>query len=316
MYARLRLFSVAVIAAVLTLPTLAADPPVRLSPEWAKGDKVEYEFTKGRERKKDGKVVLSGTSTTPITVEVLKAGKDEVEVGWTFGETKINDLAQAKNPQVKAMSNIMKGRQIVFTLDPEGGLTGIKNFEELQKTSDEIVDFLAGLMKESGGTQADTDKVKAAVKGMFANRELGETMWLKDPAALFFLVGEKLEEGKTKETDEELPNPFGGDPFPTKRRVEFTKMNAKAGTAVISVSVAFDEKAAEKILNQIIKDLTKQLGKEPPNADVIKGFRITDAAEYTVSTKTGWVEKAKVTRTLKQGDGVQVDTQEFVRKGK
>ncbi len=93
-------------------------------------------------------------------------------------------------------------------------------------------------------------------------------------------------------------------------------MDAKAGTATISVSVAFDEKAAEKILNQMVKDLTKQLGKEPPNADVLKGFRISDTAEYTISTKTGWVEKAKVTRTVKQGGGVQVDTQEFVRKGK
>jgi hypothetical protein len=308
-----RSLAVALLAAAVAP---AADPPVRLSPTWTKGDKVEYDFTKGRERTKDGKVVLSGSTTTPITVEVLKVGKDEVEIGWTFGEVKFNDPVQAKNPQVKALGNIMKGRRVVFTLDPAGGVTGVKNFDELAKASDEIYDALAAVMKESGAAKAQVDQVMAVVKGMFAKREQTEMMWLKDPAALFFPVGEQLEVGKPKETEQELPNPLGGDPFPTKRTVELTKADAKAGTATITASVAFDEKAAEKILNQTIKDLTKQLGTEPPNADAIKGFRITDAAEYTVSTKTGWVEKAKVTRTMKQGDGVQVDTQEFVRKGK
>ncbi len=304
------------IAVTFTLPAFAADPPVRLSPDWVKGDKVEYEFTKGRERTKDGKVVLSGSTTTPVLVEVLKVGKDEVELGWTFGEVKFNDPAQAKNAQLKAMANIMKGRQIVFTLDPAGGLTGLKNFDELQKASKEIYDTLANVMKDGGATQAQVDQVMAVTKGMFAKREQAEAMWLKDPAVLFFPVGEKLEEGKAKETVEELPNPLGGDPFLTKRTVELTKVDAKAGTAVIRVSVAFDEKAAEKILNQTIRDLTMRLGKEPPNADAIKGFRITDAAEYTVSTKTGWVEKAKFARTVKQGEDKQTDTQEFVRKGK
>lgn len=304
------------LAVVFALPALADDPAVKLSPTWAKGDKVEYEFTKGRERTKDGKVVLSGSSTTPITVEVLKAGKEEVELSWTFGETKLNDPAQAKNPAAKAMANIMKGRKLVFTLDPDGGLTGLTNFDEMQKATGEILEVLAGTMKDAGAPPAQFEQVAAAVKGMFANREFAEAAWLKDPGVLFFPVGAKLEVGKAKETEEELPNPFGGDPFPTKRTVELTKVDAKTGLATIRVSVAFDEKAAAKILNQLVKDLTKQLGKEPPNAEVLKGFRITDEAEFTVNTKTGWVEKAKLTRTGKQGDGVQVDTHEFVRKGK
>jgi hypothetical protein len=309
----LRPLAVALLAAAVAP---AADPPARISPKWAKGDKVEYEFTKGRERKKGDKVVQTTSGTTPITMEVLKVADDEIELGWTLGETKLNDPVQAKNPQAKALGNIMKGRQIVFTLDPKGGVTGVKNFEELQKATDEILDVLTTTLKEAGAEKAQVDQVKALVKGMFADREQAEMLWLQDPATFFFPVGEELEEGKAKETEEELPSPFGGDSFPTRRRVELTKVDAKAGTAAISVKVTFDEKAAEKILNQVIKDLTRQLGKEPPNAEVIKGFRITDEAEYTVNTKTGWVEKAKYTRTAKQGDGEQVETREYVRKGK
>lgn len=305
---------VIVLLAVALAP--AADPPVRIAPKWAKGDKVEYEFTKARERKKADKVVQSTSGTTPITMEVLKVADEEVELGWTLGETKLNDPVQAKNPAAKAMGNIMKGRQMVFTLDPKGGVTGVKNFEELQKATDDVLDVLTTAMKDAGAAKAEVEQVKTLVKGMFANREQAEMLWLQDPGVFFFPVGEELEEGKAKETEEELPSPFGGDSFPTKRRVELTKVDAKAGTAAISVKVTFDEKAAEKILNQILKDLTKQLGKEPPNADVIKGFRVSDTAEYTVSTKTGWVEKAKYTRTTKQGDGEQVETREFVRKGK
>jgi hypothetical protein len=303
------------LATALSAIVSAADP-VLIAPKWVKGDKHEYELTKGRERKKDGKVQLSGSGTTPIIVEVLKATDEEVEIGWTFGETTLSDPEQAKNPTAKAMQNVMKGRKLVFTLNAkEGGATGVSNFDELKKASDEIVETLTTGLKDAGADKAKVSQVKAMVKEMFADEDKAAILWVREPGVLFFPVGEQLTDGKTKETDEELRNPFGGDPFPTKRRVAL-KADAKAGTADITVDVKFDEKATAKILEQTLRDLTKQLGKEPPNAALLKDFSMTDSAKFTVNTKTGWVERAKQTRTSTSGGTTQTDTVEFVRKKK
>lgn len=308
-FTRAFLLPLAVVLVAAVAP--AADPQVRLSPEWNKGDKVEYEFTKGRERKKGDKVVVSGSSTTQITVEVLKAGDKEVELAWTFGETKLSDPTKAK-----ALGNMMKGQRVVFTLDPKVGITGVKNFDELQKVTDEMLDLLTASMVAGDVLQKEIDQVRTATKAQFANPAGAVVVWLKEPAMLFFLVGETLTPNKPHAVREELPNPFGGDPLPTVRRMELTKVDAKAGTATVTVRAAFDEKAVEVILAEVVKAMTKKLGKEPPNAAAIKGFRLIDDAEYMVSTKTGWVEKAKYVRTVSRGQDLELETNEFVRKPK
>jgi hypothetical protein len=307
MHAFLRPLTVVLLAAAVAP---AADP-VRLSPEWVKGDKVEYELTKGRERTVDGKMVLSASTTTPITVEVLKAGKDEVELSWTFGETKVNTPAGTES-----LGSALKGQAVIFTLSPKGGIGGVKNLEALGKVSGEMVELLVAPLKAGGAAKGEIDLTTAVTKDQFAKREGASMLWAKDQAMLFFPVGETLEAGKPKEVAEELPNPFGGAALPTKRRVELTKVDAKAGTATVTMRSAFDEKAVESILGEVVKAMTKKLGKEPPNAAAIKGFRLTDDARYTVSTRTGWVESASYARTVTHGLGTEIEINEFVRKGK
>ena len=92
-----RLGTVLLAAVALALgaapPCAAAD--VSLLPAWKKGERVEYELVKTRRKERGGVVQSDETTRTPVTVEVLEAGRSGFLLAWTPGETRFDNPALA-----------------------------------------------------------------------------------------------------------------------------------------------------------------------------------------------------------------------------
>jgi hypothetical protein len=303
-------------SAMTIAPAAADDPPgpVQILPRWKKGDRLAFEMVKTKVKSQGGKVVQKGVARTPVRIEVTEATKTGFLVRWTHGETRLDDPAQDNNPVVRKMANLVNGVHAVFRFDADGTLEGIENWKEVKEVTGKIADTLAGELRRAGMDAATVEKIIGQAKAMLETREQIEQFCFKEAHIFFAVLGDTYTPGKPGEYQDELPNPLGGEPFPTRVTRTLKGFDKATGRAVIALKQSIDPKAAARIMDKTLKDLAAKLGKPAPGGEAMREFRIADAAEFTIDAGTGWIIHLTHTRTATTGTISQEETVTFTRK--
>ncbi len=306
-------FVLSVLSALSVMPCARAQDggrEVALMPHWKKGETRRYTMVKGR-RKTQGATVVSGKGTTPIRIEVLDANDAGYLIGWTAGETRLEDPDQAADPFARAMVDITKDVTIVLQLDSRTRLTGIRNWRQLQAIAYKAVDMGMEAGKKDGMDEATAAKIRRQVLAMFATRQQIELFFTRSTQLFFAPLGLEYPVERPLEYDDKLPNPLGGEPLPVRASFTLEKVDAASDTAVVVWRQEVDPVAGARILEKAIKDMAGRLGKSIPPGETLDFLNVKDAASFTLYLSSGWPRRLSHTRTTIIAEASQEDSLTF-----
>lgn len=308
-----------VLLVILCLPLTGFDDVTRRSveilPHWKQGDSFDVIMTRARNKSVDGQSSLSGKTHTRVTIDVLSADDKGYLVGWTAGETTFEDPAPSES-FLRQVVGLMKGMQIVLQLDERGTIRGVQNWKELRNETLKVMDALLAKTPDSQKGSADQtlmSNLRAQWETMFTTKEQVEQLCTRDARVYFMVLGRKYVLNEPYEYNDLLPNPLGGDPFPTRARSILKTFDKRSGQAVLSWNQTTDPEQAARILESMIKDLAARRGKKSPEEAFAKTISMEDKADIVVDVRTGWVNRLTLTRSVNLGTRTQTDTTTIVK---
>ena len=310
------------ILVLISLPLLGlVDVPshsIEVLPHWKKGDTVHLEITRARVKSADGTSTITGKTHTDFTIEVLSANHDGYLVGWTAGETTFDSPSQAEHSFLGHVVNLMSGLQIMLEIDSHGAIRGVQNWKELKAAALKSLDALAATesLEKEKPDKALMSSLRAQWESMLGTKEQVEELCTREAQVYFKVLGRGYARNEPFEYEDLLPNPLGGDAFPTHARMDLKMFDKQAGRAVITWSQIADPTQVARILESMIKEMSARLGKKPVEGEFPKAMSMQDHAEIVVDVATGWVKTLKHARSVNFGTRAQVDTTSIIRTAK
>ena len=276
------------------------DPPAPLSiaPKWEKGPLVRLELVKGREDWEDDKPQRSTKTVTLIDVEVLVKAETGWIVRWTFGHTSVVEGGGKDQEYAERMASLNEGMRLDVRLAPNGAVAGLADVEALQRHYARVLpEVEKGLLGRGLATQVVAGMMREATA-----RVLGpgfERSALVEVDLLHRCFALPLVPGKKTEYEGELPNPFGGDPFPALGSYTLEAPDLARQRASVNFRLAVDPQRTRELIQAWMKELALQNGqplpKEPEDLP-LKGLEETTA--YVLDLQNGlpsWVENVRTT---------------------
>ncbi|MBX7052114.1 MAG: hypothetical protein K1X54_08770 [Flavobacteriales bacterium] len=90
------------------------------------GTKYTFEYSK---TKNDGTGTTSPTNVTPFYLTIDKEDAGGIHATWKIGATVISGLTEAQKKEVEPFLNINKDFEVKITLDKEGSLIAVENYD-------------------------------------------------------------------------------------------------------------------------------------------------------------------------------------------
>ncbi len=301
--------------AQLTLVAAAAfsaeDPkPVELPCDWAVGTKYHVEFTKAREDIEEGKPTKRNSSLTPIDVEVLAKRDDGYTYRWTFTKPIIQTGAPLPGSLIDKMTGLVDGMQLDLLADESGSITALADPAAMdahfERTSKVLMHEIVAKGELAANELASLKKAVSSMKG-----PTFQASYLNFPRLFYMPSGAALILGEKREYEDELPNPFGGEPLPSKAYLVLTKVDKSAGEVVIDWRQTIDPAKAGPILEASIREFTKRSGQELPKEATLNFDAIEDASTYVYDLATGLPKSVVNSRTTMMAGRRRVDSHEF-----
>jgi hypothetical protein len=270
------------------------------------GESIDLEMTSTRERQIPGQQPTRGSSTTPVRVEVLDVADDQTIIGWSTGKPKISgdrfnkQVAKAVDP----LLDLAADQTIELVFDDEFTPRSIRNIDELVRFSHKALD----LMQKSLPNDEATAAVIPRVRELFNNPESAQNIFMQKPGRYFLVYGWELEPGKPRVEEVSLPSPFGPDPLPGTVTIELKPHQPDAAHYNVLYKQEFDKEAVRQLIQSVAQRFAgDRLDPDRP----LPTLDVTDEGEFKVNRHTGWIEHARVVRTSRHDQGVQIDTSDF-----
>jgi hypothetical protein len=295
-------------------PAITPQSSIYLVPRWNQGQKYQFEIIKTRQRYKDGKSILKGTTRTELEIEVLKAGKEGHVIRWAFGETKFDDPKLAEIVMEQQLTNLLKGMQIILEVDSESTIIGVQNWKEVRNSVSRMLDTMTAALQKSGQDSITIEKVRAQVDSMFATKEQIELLCTREAQVYFMPLGRRYRLSKTIQYEDLLPNPLGGEPIPSRGAFSLKAINRGPGQAIVTWKQEVDPEEAARVLEKTVKDMSARIGKPVPNEERFGPLVMQDNAEFTIEIASGLVNRLIHTRVVKIGQSRQEETLEIIKK--
>jgi hypothetical protein len=301
-----------IILVLISLPLLGlSDVPnhsVEVLPHWKKGETFRLEVTRTRVKSADGKSTVTGKTHTDFTIEVLNANDNGYLVGWTAGETKFDSPSQAEPSFLRKVVNLMTGLQIILEFDSHGIIRGVQNWKEVKAVALKTLEALATAEDLQREKPDKALSLRAQWESMLGTKKQVEELCTREAQVYFMVLGREYAHNNSYEYEDLLPNPIGGEAFPTHAKMTLKTFDKQSDRAVITWSETADPKQVARILESMIKEMSARLGKKPLDGEILKSMSMQDNAEIVVDVATGWVSMLTHSRSVNFGTRAQVDT--------
>jgi hypothetical protein len=253
---------------MLLAPLLLAcvqDQPLPQKPHWEIGPLVRLELVKGREDWEEEKLQRSSKTVTPIDVEVMAKSEAGWVVRWTFGHTSVIEGAGKDKDYAERMASLNEGMRLDVRLSPAGAVDGLADPQALQRHYSRMLQEVEKGLLEQG---LQTPVVAQMMRDM-TERVLGpgfERASLVEVELLHRCLSVPLVPGKKTEYEGELPNPFGGDPFPAVGTYQLDAPDIQKKEASVHFTLAVDPVKTRALIEAWMNELAARSGQPPPKA--------------------------------------------------
>jgi hypothetical protein len=284
--------------------------PTQLPHDWAVGTAYHVEFTKSRDDFEEGQAVKHNSSRTPIDVAVIAKREDGYTYRWTFTKPIVETEAPLPGSLIDKMTNLVDGMKLDVLADASGSVTTLADPPALDAHFAAGSKILIDEIESKGTlTTAELASLKKAVASMKGPKF--QASYLNFPKLFYMPAGASLTLGEKREYEDQLPNPFGGEPLPSKAFLRLTKLDMGANEAVIDWRQSIDPVKAGPILEASIREFAKRSGQTLPKEAGLSFDAIEDASTYVYDLTTGIPKSVVNTRTTVMAGRRRVDTHEF-----
>lgn len=282
---------------------------VELLPAWEDGAKSAYEIIQRRQNLLDGKPMLDISSRTDLTVEFFKAGDGGYYLNWKTGKTVFDDPTLSEVPDVRRLGELVQQFTIQLELDDHCNIERIKNWKALQSRLFEIIEDIAQSMRNRGCSDEQINVVINEYRQAYATEGQINAFRAREPQIFLQALGKSYSLSTKNESSGFLPNPFGGEPFPTVCAYSLRNSPDERQTYDVVCTQSFEPEATERILKAMITQLgTEEERRNDEQALApLKNFLIEDRAEYKVDASTRAVLSMKYVRRSRAGRLSRVD---------
>jgi len=290
------------------------DETIHVQPKWKQGDTAHYEWIKAKYRIKDGQRSKLGESRTELSIEVLRADANGYEIGWQFGESVVDIPGKVDKSAQGPFQDPFKDLRMVITLEKNGDFARLKNWEEVKKRGDQLINNLRGMLAGSTNrTGADT--AIAQTQALFSTQAIFEALGCRDQKLFLMINGVIVSSNNPLEYPDFILNPMGGPPFPCLARYAFKSLDKDKHLASVEWTLRFKEMEAQSAMEKTWEAMAKQLGHPVTEAEKakLKDLSIKDDALFEINTETGWLRSFTHKRTTKM-QGIVQEEETKVRK--
>ena len=278
---------------------------VYLAPRWEKGDQFRLNVERRREDFDRGRKTSDRSSKLNADVVVLEAGEDGYVLGWTWrGRAKpLTDLeGAAQQPEVVFGGG--GATQIEVIVDADANVRGVRNWEAVRAAMKAQVEGMTKSMPP-----AQRKEARSLVAEMLADPGRGQHLVLREIPLLLTPIGRDFRQREPQEFETQLPNPFGGEPFPAKTTYTLAKFDANVSRAEVEFKQAVDPRRANAVMEKVVKDLADDGSKSNvPAAEKMPPLVMTDTATFVVDAAKGWPVEMRHQREIRTGDRRRVDS--------
>ena len=209
-------------------------------------------------------------------ISVLDATPDTYTIKWIF---QLPDEYKTMHPRFAESLPVFDGMQMIFTTSEMGTFLELVNWEEVRDTY--IRQMEMSLPKKMDSTARAT---LAATKKMFGSKQMVESTLIKEIQLFHLPYGYQFTTTEAS-ADTQLPNPFGGEPFPARQTYRLTSLDKDSFTLV------FHLKIDKGSLRSIKTD-----------------YDLQDYTEYRFINSTGWISRLFYKRTVLTGKTRQLES--------
>ncbi len=285
----------------------AAEESLVLEAHWRQGDVFHFERVKSRKKTKAGKVTLKSTARSDLEINVVSADEGGFVVSWKLGETKFDDPSQEEDPLVQNLTNVYDGCRVELRLDCDANVVGVRNWKELKEVSERSLEVVIRPLQDKGINEAFVAKLRSELASRVSTKQQIEQYWTREPGLFFLAVGREYEPGKPTEYEDELPNPLGGEPIPSRARFALREYDKKSGLARVTWTQTAECKLSPGMMQKTLGEWRRLLGKPAVDGGAA-AFTLEDSAEFTVEVHSGWVQSLVHKRVVRSGEIAQEDT--------
>lgn len=256
---------------------------------WKKGDKKTYVLKKINEQS-SSRGLTKDSASFKISLHVLAETEKSYTIEWRYTTLSLPVIASNEVPGLEALCNNLR---IVYTTDETGSFVAVNNLAEIQASMNKVFDLLI----KPGQLNAEAAAVTKELRMILSNRQSIEMLVLKDIQAFHRLYG--LEYNIVKQTeDTELPNVFGGQPFPAVVSLQLVNIESNKSSFSVEMSSTIDKKVATKMVVDFLNEAGKKSGKTPLKESEFSEMDVKDVYLYTINAESGWITGATTERLV------------------
>ncbi len=273
-------------------PAQATGTVVELPVNWTVGERHRFDMIKTRQNARGRANPTVSRASTSVEIEVLEKRADGYLIQWTFGRSRLLSNHGPGTVLAERMANITAGMRLVIALDRTGSVTGLANVDEIVAHYQKASNAILGWLQEAGAGPAVVRQIKGATRQLL-NPRFVSVVSLKEPSLYFLASGGRYTLNVKSEYEDALPNPFGGQPFPSKAYFLLSDLNAGRNQATVQWVQALDPMRSAPILLEAASRLAQGAGRPPPTDLEAKAFSSTisveDQASYVFDLSDGWL---------------------------
>ncbi len=208
-----------------------------------------------------------------------------------------NAMPQLPKAQTKLARRTQAARSIEYSTDESGAYGHVENLDALRGQAERIVDKLEGLR----GSSPELAESTAAMRDLLLSDSFLQTTVVEDVAVMHAAYGLVLDPDERITAPDELPNPFGGRPFPATSSVALLTPRDGDGCAVVEMTVTPEPDATAEILIESLVDLVGE-DESRAMADEVSGFTIRNTIRYAYDPTSGWMVRVEAEQVIEIDD--------------
>lgn len=274
--------------------------PITIAPKWKAGDKRSLTITKSRDAKG------SGTST-PASLTVLESRPKRSLLRLTmktpdFGDS-LNELPALLRDD---LARLLGGMSVEYATDADGAIASIENLAEIRRRLERAFVTFAEL---GAATATDGEplprRALERLRSTVTSEAFVASSASQELGVLHYAYGAELRRGdEPQRFENELPNPFGGDPFPATETVRLLTPRDRAGCVALEIVTTPDE---DQFRKQLGAGLEKLSGRRFPEAELDE-LRMRTVTRVQWDPGSGWIVRAAQRKEITGAGADRVDT--------
>ena len=220
---------------------------------WSKGDVYKFKVKKIEEKWKDDEIVKNDSIIYDATFTVLDSTETSYKIKWSY---KI-DISSAFNlpSTLKNVVSKFKEMDIIYTTSEVGAFIGIENWEEISKKVKEMTSELMNLLPTKENNNAELKKTMQQLFDIYSSKEGIETYLAKDIQMFHYPFGVEFNTEEELVYEEDLPNPFGGNPIKAVSTLYFDEVDEENSRCVFFREMKIDPEDSKKMLAEIFNKM-------------------------------------------------------------